>query len=259
MIYRVENLSFAYRRNSEPVLNRLNFTLEEGESVTVLGRNGAGKSTLFDCMLGLLKPDGGIIELGGKNLSDMKPKQIAALVGYVPQNHAPVYDYSVLEFVLMGCASQISLFSRPGKEEERRAEEAISQLGLEKLGDRPYTELSGGERQLASIARAVASRPSAILFDEPTAHLDAGNQMKTLRVIRKLSEQGFSVAITTHDPNHALMLGGRVVILYEDGHTETGPVRELLTEETLRNLYGEDIRICHLPEAGRDVCVFPGL
>ena len=155
------------------------------------------------------------------NLGDMSERDISALVGYVPQTHIPAFGHTVFDFVQMGCASRIGLFSHPGKSERALTENALSEMGLEQLADRPYTEISGGERQLATIARAIVSRPQIVLFDEPTAHLDFGNQLRVLRIIKELSEKGFAVVFTTHNPDHAMLLGGSAA----GARGQTAPVR----------------------------------
>jgi len=259
MIYEISDLSFSYPGTSRTVLKNISLSVPEGGLLTVLGCNGSGKSTLFGCMLGLLRPEGGAIRLCGEPLETLSPRRIAAAVGYVPQSHEPAFDYSVFEFVLMGCAAGIGLLSHPGRAERRRAEEAIERMGLEALRDRPYTELSGGERQQVTIARAIAARPKMILFDEPTAHLDFGNQVKVLRVIRSLSAQGFAIAVTTHDPNHALLLGGSVAIFDGHGGVQTGETASLLTEQRLQELYGTELKLRWMEEFRRSVCLFPQL
>lgn len=259
MIYEIEKLHFKYRGGEREVLNGVSLTIAEGELVSVLGRNGAGKSTLFGCMLGLLKPQSGSIKICGSSLHTMNERQVAGTVAYVPQNHNPTFDFTVLEYVLMGCASKVGLLSKPGTREEAAAETALRRMGILQLAERRYTELSGGERQQATIARAIAAEPRVILFDEPTAHLDFANQIKVLRIIKGLSENGYSVAVTTHDPNHALLLGGTAAILDGEGKLCSGKVSELITEERLKGVYGADVRLRYLDEFSRDVCIYPNL
>ncbi len=258
MIYRIDNLKFSYRQSS-PVLNGVRLSLDEGELLTIMGKNGAGKSTLLGCMLGLLHPQGGSVALYGRDVFSMRPKDIASFVSYVPQTHIPTFGYTVFDFVLMGCASRVGLMSHPGQKERDDAAYAIDRLGISHLSDRNYSELSGGERQQVTIARAVAARPKAILFDEPTAHLDVGNQLRVLRIIRSLSDSGYAVAVTTHDPNHALLLGGRAALFSPEGTVSTGPVDELVTEENLNSIYGEGLKLRYMDEFGRNVCISPAL
>ena len=132
-------------------------------------------------------------------------------------------------------------------------------MGLSELADRPYTEISGGEMQQASIARAIVRKPEVILFDEPTAHLDFGNQLRTLRVIKELSREGYTTVITTHNPDHAILLGGTAAILSRDGKLRTGPTQELITEETLSEVYNSELKIRYIEELGRRVCLYPNI
>ena len=259
MIYEIRDLHFAYRAGAPEVLQGVSLSLAEGQLLTILGCNGSGKSTLFGCMLGLLKPQSGSIALCGEDLTKLSPRRIAERVGYVPQSHTPAFDYTVSEFVLMGCAAKVGLLSHPGPAERRAADEAIERMELTALRDRPYTELSGGERQQVTIARAIAAHPRAILFDEPTSHLDFGNQVKVLRVIRDLSADGYAVVVTTHDPNHALLLGGQTALFTGKGSVEVGDPNEILTEERLQTLYGAELKLRYLDELERSVCLYPKL
>ena len=259
MIYDIQNLKYAYSPNGRLVLNDISLTLDEGELLTVLGRNGVGKSTLFSCIMGIYKPLAGTILLQGKSLQTLREKDIASVVGFVPQAHEPTFGFSVFDFVLMGCASKIGLFEQPGKEDRKAAQEALERMGIEEFADRSYAELSGGERQQVTIARAIASKPKAILFDEPTAHLDYSNQIKVLRIIKDLANDGYAVAVTTHDPNHALLLDGSTALFRADGSLLTGKTSELVNEENLREVYGSDLKIRYMEEFGRKVCIYPSL
>lgn len=259
MLYRIQDLHFSYRAHGPKILCGINLCIRSGEILTILGRNGAGKSTLFSCMMGIKKPQQGTIEILGRNIAAMTERDIAAVVGYVPQNHQPTFSYTVEEFVQMGCAAGIGLFSAPGQKERTKTRETLTQMGILHLAQRPYTELSGGERQQVTIARAIVGKPKIILFDEPTAHLDFTNQIKVLRIIKKLSEAGYAVAMTTHDPNHALLLGGYTAILGEDGKVVWGATDTIVTQEHLEKVYGADICLRIWPEIGRSVCVFPSL
>lgn len=259
IIYDIQNISFSYPSLERKVLDGLNLQISEGDVVSILGRNGAGKSTLLNCMLKLLKSQDGEIILCGKKLRDMSEREVASVVGYVPQNHTPIFGHSVFDFVQMGCASRIGLFSHPGKRERSDTAATLSEMGIEHLADRPYTEISGGERQLATIARAIVTRPRIVLFDEPTAHLDFGNQLRVLRIIKQLADKGFAVVITTHNPDHAMLLGGRAAILDRQGHLVSGKTSDIITEDSLKSVYGSDLRLKYVEEFGRKVCVYPNL
>lgn len=257
--YSIRNLTFSYPSPKHRVLDSVSLELAEGEVLSILGRNGAGKSTLLSCMLGLSRPQTGEVFLMGKALRAMRARELAALVGYVPQNHAPVFGHTVFDFVQMGCAARVGLLSQPGKREREDTAVAIEALGITHLAARPYTALSGGERQQAVIARAIVNRPRVVLFDEPTAHLDLGNQLRVLRIIRRFADAGLAVVITTHNPDHALLLGGRTAILDGEGRLRSGKTEELVTADALRSVYGEAFTVEYLAELGRKVCVLPGL
>ena len=258
-IIQVENLSFAYDKNGKQVLKNVGLTLKKGEVMSILGPNGAGKSTLLSCIATLLEPDEGTITLCGKDASTMKPKEVAKILSFVPQNHVPAFSYTVRDFVLMGRAPTVGMFERPKREDMELVEKTLEEIGIADLRDKPYTEISGGERQQATIARAVVAEPKAILFDEPTAHLDYGNQLKTLRLIKSLKEKGYAIIITTHDPDHAILLGGTTAILDREGKLTVGKTEEILTEETLKALYGTELSLVRLDGVDRPICVPPDL
>lgn len=259
MIYEIKSLCFSYPSAKRTVLENVSLTLEEGEILTVLGPNGAGKSTLLKCMLGLLKAKSGSINLCGKSLQQMTEREISSAVSYVRQTQEAGFAYTVEDYVLMGCASNLGLFERPGKRERSAAAKALEEIGITELSERRITELSGGEKQQAAIARAIVSDPKCILFDEPTAHLDWGNQLRTLRMIKNLSAQGYALVITTHNPDHALLLGGKTAVIDRNGHLTCGKTQELLTEELLSDVYGAPLKLFSVEEAGRAVCIYPNL
>ena len=259
MIYEVNDLTFSYDPKGRKVLDGAGLTLKEGEILSILGPNGAGKTTLLNCMAGLLKPVSGSIRLCGQRLDQMSERQIAKLVGYVPQVHTPAFDYRVLDFVLMGRTPQMGMFARPKKEDEELALQALESMGIADLAGRSYRDLSGGERQQVLIARAIAQKPKAVLFDEPTAHLDYGNQHRVLERIRQMAGQGFSVIITTHNPDHALLLGDRAAIVGRDGRIIQGESSQIITEDNLRQIYGVDLYLLWIDQLGRTACLVPGL
>jgi iron complex transport system ATP-binding protein len=259
MIYEARNIVFSYPNSERTVLNNVSLTLEEGEILTILGPNGAGKSTLLNCLAGLLNPDSGEIFLTGKKLSSMDYKEIARIASYVQQTHNPVFPYTVLHFVTMGRAPGIGLFQKPGKKDEKAAWNALELLGISHLAHKSYMEISGGERQQATIARSIVLKPKVILFDEPTAHLDYGNQLKVLRIIKSLANRGFAVVMTTHNPDHPLLLGGSVAVLDKKGYLEKGPYEKIVTEERLNKLYRAKIRLMPVPDSARLTCIPPDL
>ena len=159
----------------------------------------------------------------------------------------------------MGRSPVLGPFGRPGKADREAAERAMAAAGITHMAKRSLNEISGGERQQAMIARAIVCQPHAILLDEPTAHLDYGNQLRTLRMIKALSRQGYAVAVTTHNPDHALLLGGSTAILDRRGRLTLGKTEEIVTELALNDVYGTAIQLCYVPEAERAVCIYPKL
>lgn len=258
-IYRIQDLSFSYHTGDRRVLDEVSLQLDKGDVLCVLGPNGAGKTTLLNCMAGLLKPDAGNVEICGKNIADMKAKEIANIVGYVPQMHSPAFDYTVLDFVVMGCAPKTGTFSRPGKEEEAMCMDILRSMGIDDLAAKSYLDISGGERQQVLIARAIAQKPKAILFDEPTAHLDFGNQHRVLNRIKQMAEEGFSIIITTHNPDHALLLGDKAAVVDRHGKISQGNVEDIITEERLRDVYDIDLHLEYVEEINRVACFAPEL
>ena len=228
MILEVEHLSFAYRPE-RPLFYDVSFAFEQGQVLSILGANGAGKSTLLNCIANLLLPQQGEIRLHGTPLSRLELREISRIIGYVPQSHTPAYDYTVRDFVVMGRAPHLGTFQQPG-----RADYDLVDATLEESGPRcpagptgPDTELSGGERQQVTIARVIVQQPELILLDEPTNHLDYGNQLRALSMVRALVKRGFGVIMTSHNPDHVLLLGGQVGILGNDGRFLVGNARRL--------------------------------
>ena len=236
MTITAQNLSIGYR--DRLVGSRLTISLREGESLALLGPNGGGKTTLLKTLLGLLPPRAGELSLNGKPLSTIPVRERAQLIGYVPQVHTGTFAFTVETVVLMGRTAYSSLFSRPSTKDIAVAAAMLERLGIAHLAQRSYTEISGGERQLVLLARALAQEPCFIVLDEPTASLDFGNQGKVLREIEQLADAGLGVLFTTHDPNHALRAAHRVCLLRDGAIVAEGNTREMLTRDKLETLYG---------------------
>ena len=215
----------------------LDVALSTGEVLALLGPNGGGKTTLLKTLLGLLKPKAGEVRLGGKPLDNYSIRERARVVAYVPQVHISTFAFTVETVVLMGRTAHGSLFSRPSGQDRAVAQAALARFGIAALASRPYTMISGGERQLVLLARALAQEPQFIVLDEPTASLDFGNQGKVMREIRALAKSGHGVLFTTHDPNHALRAADRAYLLREGTRIADGPVATVLNREQLEALY----------------------
>jgi len=248
----VDHLAFGFP--GRRVGREVSFALADGEILCVLGPNGSGKTTLFRTLLGLLARQGGSITLDGTALDDLPRAAIARRVGYVPQAHAGYFAYSVREMVLMGRTAQLGAFGTPGLRDRRQADAALETLGIDALADRPFTEISGGERQLTLIARALAQEARLLIMDEPTASLDFGNQVRVLERLVQLAAQGIAVLFSTHDPDHAFLCAQRALLLAEGRVLALGPPREVIRSDTLERLYRVSVRIVQTAD-GAHSCV----
>lgn len=237
VILEAKNISYAYVPEST-VLHDVSLKLHDGEMLYILGRNGGGKTTLLHCLAGLINPASGKVYLGQKTLDKYTATELAQSIGLIPQLHSPAFAYTVQQMIMMGRAPYLTWLGSPGGEDESIVEEALEQVGLYELRDRPYTEVSGGERQLVLIARGLAQKCRILLMDEPTAHLDLSNQHRVLEIINQLSRQGLSFIISSHAPNDALAYADNVVLINGGWVTEYGPPKETLTEPMLSSIYG---------------------
>lgn len=255
LLYEIRGATFRYPQSDIDVLVDINLDLYAGQILCILGANGAGKSTLLNCMAALEKPQKGEFLLGGEPLHRQSPQQVAKMIGYVQQTNEPAFSYPVYQYVMMGRAPHVRFFSKPSQADEDIVWQALEELDLLHLANRPYTDISGGERQKCVIARALVQRPRILLFDEPTAHLDYGNQAQILHLIKSLSQQGYAVVMTTHNPDHALLLNDQVAILNSDGRLRQGGVSDILDEPTLQQMYNTDLRLLYIEEINRNTCL----
>jgi ABC-type cobalamin/Fe3+-siderophores transport system ATPase subunit len=249
----LEARALGYGYPGRAVGRGLDLALAPGEVLCVLGPNGGGKTTLFRTVLGLLPAQEGDLRLEGHALADLARGEIARRMGYVPQGTAAQFAFTVRDAVLMGRTAHIGLFAAPGAADRAAAERAIEALGIGDLAERVLTELSGGERQLAMIARALAQGARALVLDEPTASLDFGNQVRVLREVRRLAAEGYAVVFSSHDPGQAFLAASRVLLLARGGAYRQGAPEEVITAENLRQVYGVEVRVAALD--GARVCL----
>lgn len=235
----VHGLGFRHPGAAAPILTDVTFTVERGRVTSILGPNGSGKTTLFNCINGVWKPREGAIRYDDTDLVRLSPRARARIVAVVPQDHEPPFPYSVLDVVLMGRVSHLSMIATPSKADRDTARATMAMVGIAHLAGRPYTKISGGERQLALVARALAQDTPVMVLDEPTSHLDYRNQLHILNTVRTIVEhKGITVLMTLHDPNLAMLYSDSVALMNSGRIIAAGNTRDILTEENLQRLYG---------------------
>src|SRR5262245_3898833 len=237
----VRDLAFGYTGKS--VGSDVNFSLDGGEVLCLLGPNGGGKTTLFKTVLRLLPPQHGRVQVDGESIADWPRLRLARVFGYVPQAQLGVFPFTVSQVVLMGRTAHIGPFATPSRRDRAIADEMLALLGIAHLAARPYTQISGGERQLTLIARALAQQPAVLVMDEPTASLDFGNQVRVLGQIEQLARRGIAVMLSTHDPDHAFRCADRVALLHHGRMAHLGPPDAVITRDSLREVYGVDVTV----------------
>ncbi len=238
----VEGLTFQHQGARAPVLRNIAFQAAPGEITSILGPNGSGKTTLFQCLLGVWKLREGEVRLSGEPISCLKRVEIAKRLSAVPQEHDPPFPYSCFDIVLMGRTAHVGVFSSPSSRDRALSEDAMKALGIDHLASRPYTRVSGGERQMVLIARCLAQDAPAMLLDEPTAHLDFRNQITILKSVRQIvREKGLVALMNLHDPNMALLFSDKVLLLKDGTLVSQGEPFEVITRESLLEVYGLEV------------------
>ena len=241
MELRADALAYGYPERT--IGADVELALTAGRVICVLGPNGGGKTTLFRTLLGLLPLRSGRIALGGRPLQDWSRRNLARVVGYVPQAHAASFAFTVREIVLMGRTAHVGPFATPSHRDRDAADAALATLGITHLAERVYTEVSGGERQLTLIARALAQEAQLLVLDEPTASLDFGNQLRVLDRLRALADGGIGILFSTHDPDHAFLCAEQVLMLRDGCILSVGRPENVITRDNLRLLYGVEVEV----------------
>ena len=249
----IDNLEFSY--GSHRVLKGVSVDVAAGTLVNVLGPNGTGKSTLFRCILGLNRNYQGTILVNGKDVRDLSIRERAREMAYIPQSHKPVYDYAVVDVVLMSAGASAGMLFTPKQSHVDRAYAALDRVGIAHLAERPYTQISGGEQQLVLIARALAQDASTLIMDEPTSALDYGNTVRVLTCVRQLSEEGLTIIQSTHQPDQAFLYADRTLVLHEGEVLAYGTPKETITRELISEIYGVEVEVNSLYDDAVRVCV----
>ncbi len=231
------DLSYSYIPGTL-ALRDVTLSLEERGLTFILGGNGSGKTTLIECLCGIRSPKSGSVQIDGKNLRRIHPLQRARSIGFVPQIHEPVFTYSVYQVVLMGRAPYLGTFSAPRKEDHARVAAVLETLDLWKLRDRSYTQISGGEQRLTLIARGLTQGAKYLLMDEPDAHLDPRHQHDVFTRISDLAAEGFTFAISSHNPNNAILYGESAVLLAAGQLIAQGSPQQVIAPKLLQEAYG---------------------
>ena len=251
-----QDLAFGYP--GRRIGSGVTLELARREVLCLLGPNGSGKTTLFKTLLGLLPAQGGSVLINGVDAGTLTRAAVARQISYVPQAHGAFFPFTVREIVLMGRVAHIGLFAAPSPADHAAADAAIERMGLTVLAGSSYTRISGGERQLTLIARALAQDARMVIMDEPTANLDFGNQVRVLERIRALAAEGIGVLLSSHDPDHAFLCADRVAMLHQGRLLACGAPGSAITAERLQQIYGVEVVVAAVDLNGaerRMVCL----
>ncbi|HSQ42067.1 MAG TPA: ABC transporter ATP-binding protein [Fibrobacteraceae bacterium] len=250
----IQNISCGYA--GKAIVQDLSFSISSGEILCILGPNGVGKTTLFKTILGFLSPLSGDMFWNGQRVQTWSSRQRALHFGYVPQSHIPPFPFQTIEVVSMGRTAHLGTFASPSRQDMEESYAALETLGIAHLAERVYTELSGGERQLVLVARALCQRPDLLVMDEPTSNLDFGNQFRVLQQVCALRDKGMAVIMTTHVPDQVFQCDAQVVFLYPGREFSYGPAEQVVTRETLRRAYALEVQIAQpMLDSGEEVRV----
>ena len=255
--YTAEKISFAYT-SGHNIFTNIDLSVNKGEVFTILGSNGTGKSTLLNCIAGQLTPLSGKVQIGGKSIESMSTDEFARHVAYVAQLHYPMFAYSVREVVVMGRLAYLGISGSPKQADYKIAEEMMELMGVSHLADKSYLEISGGERQLIMFAQALTQTPDFLVLDEPTSHLDFGNQIRCLEIVQKVAGEGYGVILSSHFPDHSLMFNHRVGILHKGQFIAIGNAKEVINEQNMSAIYNIPVSVEYNVSLDRLTCLPKG-
>lgn len=247
------DVTFAFPPGDTAVLSNLSLDIPDGTVTAVLGPNGAGKTTVLNLILGWLRPASGSVRLFGTSTGSATRREMGRMISLVPQDEHIPFEYTTLDYILLGRTPHLGPLQAPGEADVQVAWTALETVGLEHLAERNVAEMSGGEKQLALIARALVQQPRILLMDEPTAHLDLRNRRRTVDLIHTLHHRGVTVILTTHNPELALAASDHVILLDNGRLLAHGPTGDVMTEANLGRAFGMDlfVRTVSVPDNNR--------
>ena len=242
MRFELLNAACGYAKD-KPVLENVSMDLEDGDICCILGPNGVGKTTLFKTILGLLPLLGGSMSIDGQDITQWSAKRRARTIAYVAQMHVPTFPYLSEEIVMMGRIGLVSRFSEPTRHDHEVVERIMNDMGIDYLKGKPYTDVSGGERQLLMIAKALAQEPEILILDEPTANLDFGNMSKVMSRLKELAASGLCIIFTSHLPDQALLMDAKTALIARGEPMQFGPCRRIVTARNLEMAYNAPVHV----------------
>jgi iron complex transport system ATP-binding protein len=255
MMLEIKNAEFSYDKKTN-VFEDINFSIQKSDVLCVLGPNGSGKTTLLKCLTNILELTKGQVLLDNKDIRSLNRKEISKKIAYLPQTHSALFPFPVLEVAVMGRGPHLKITESPTEEDYDIAKANLEMLGIAHLAERPYTKISGGQRQLALIAMVLTQEPEILLLDEPTSHLDFGNQVRLLELIEKFAgTKELAVVFTSHYPDHAFHLSCKAALMNNKQFINVGDCETALTEENLKEIYCVDVKVVYIESADSKVCV----
>jgi ABC-type cobalamin/Fe3+-siderophores transport systems, ATPase components len=256
MLLKIDNVYGGYGGND--IVKGVSCCVDSGEVLCLVGPNGCGKTTLFRLILGFIAVTKGEIQIDGMLMKEVTALKLSKLVAYIPQQHTPIFAYTVLEVVIMGRASHFSAFSIPGEIDREKAYESLEQLNILHLANEKYTTLSGGQRQMVLIARAICQAAKIFIMDEPAANLDYANQQLLMGVISNLAKKGFCVIMSTHSPEHPASVGDKVLLMKNGSVDAFGKATDVITSEKLQSVYDIEMEVVKVKDRynnNRIICI----
>lgn len=248
----IENLSYSYIGNNK-ILDDISFNIEEGKFISLLGANGAGKSTLFKCILGIIQNYKGKVSIDNIDIKTLNSRELSKYFTYIPQVANTTYNYKVIDVVLMGLARYLGLFSLPKKEQEDIAFEALKKFGIESLANKNFDRISGGEKQLVMLARALAQNSKVWVLDEPCSNLDYGNQIRILNILKELAKEGYIIIISIHNPEQAYYFSDEIIILNGKKILDKGNPKFIINKELIKKVYDVEVELYNLDEINKAI------